>query len=157
MSKVGAKVAAFKYSEPRISVSLAPSRRAAACIVLACFATLAVVAATPVHVAVRALVLAWTGVASIASLRRVAWLRGRRGVRAFRVEGGAALEVEDGEGRVVPGEVRPGSFVAPWLTIVRWRPAGSRFTRGIVVLPDMLHAETFRALRVVLRWMPPPR
>lgn len=71
-----------------------------------------------------------------------------RGSHAVRVEG-ASITVDGIEGRIVAG-----SFVAPWLTIVRWRPRGARFARTLPVLPDAVDAEAFRALRVVLRWAP---
>ena len=152
-----AKAATFKYSEPRISLVLAASRRATGCIVVACLATAVLIAATPLPLAVRVPALAWAGVAAIRALRCVARHQGRRGVRALRIDGGRAVEVDDGEGRTVAGEVRSGSFVAPWLTIVRWRPEGARFSRSIVLLPDMVDAEGFRGLRVALRWIPAPR
>ena len=152
-----AKAAGFKYSEARVSLVLAPSARAAACIVLACLATAGLIAATPLSLVVRVPALAWTAFAAIRALRRIAWHRGKQGVRGLRIDGGALIEVDDGEGRVIAGEVRSGSFVAPWLTIVRWQPEGSRLRRSIVLLPDMVEAESFRALRVVLRWTPAPR
>jgi len=71
-------------------------------------------------------------------------------VRRLRVESGR-VEVEDGEGRVRTGELRPGSFVAPWLTIVRWRPEGARFDRALPLVPGMAEARALRRLRVVLR------
>ena len=74
-----------------------------------------------------------------------AFARARR-TRTVRLDG-RRIQVDS-----VPGEVIDGSFVAPWLTIVHWRPLGSRLTRTLLVLPDMLDAESFRALRVVLRW-----
>jgi len=43
-------------------------------------------------------------------------------------------------------------FVAPWLTIVRWRPPGARFDRTVMVLPGMLTDDCFRRLRVLLRF-----
>ena len=49
------------------------------------------------------------------------------------------------------GTVRDGSFVAPWLTIVRWRRTGTRFDRTLLLLPDMLGKEDFRQLRVILK------
>ena len=52
----------------------------------------------------------------------------------------------------VAGVVRPGSFAAPWLAIVRWRPAGAWVDRTLPVLPDMLPGDAFRHLRVLLRW-----
>lgn len=44
------------------------------------------------------------------------------------------------------------SFVAPYLTILNVQVVGWRFTRHIVILPDRMDAETFRQLRVWLRW-----
>ena len=52
------------------------------------------------------------------------------------------------------GVLEPGSFVAPWLTIVRWRPAGARFDRTLLVSPDRLPASDFRHLRVIVRNAP---
>jgi len=72
----------------------------------------------------------------------------QRAAHAVRVDG-ASITVDGIEGRIVAG-----SFVAPWLTIVRWRPQGARFTRTLPVLPDAIDAATFRALRVILRWAP---
>ena len=68
----------------------------------------------------------------------------------MHVLGGRSIVVDG-----VAGEIVAGSFVAPWLTIVHWRAASSRLVRTVVVLPDMLDAATFRALRVILRWAPP--
>ena len=48
--------------------------------------------------------------------------------------------------------VRPGSFVAPWLTVVRWRPAGGRLDRTLVLLPDAAGSREMRNIRVILRW-----
>ena len=67
-----------------------------------------------------------------------------------------SLEVDPGPGRrwasSAPACLRDGSFVAPWLTIVRWRPEGARFDRTFLVVPGMLEREDFRRLRVLLRW-----
>ena len=62
------------------------------------------------------------------------------------------VEVEFPDGRLVAGRLADGSFVAPWLTIVRWVPEGARFSRAIVVVPDAVEAQAFRRLRILLRW-----
>jgi len=49
------------------------------------------------------------------------------------------------------GEVRDGSFVLPWLTIVRWRPEGAWFDRSVLLVPAMGSAEALRKIRVLLR------
>jgi hypothetical protein len=55
-------------------------------------------------------------------------------------------------GRLHLGAVQPRCFVAPWLTVVRWRPEGARFDRTFIVLPDMADGDAFRRVRVLLKW-----
>lgn len=87
---------------------------------------------------------AWCALAFVHALAR-------HGVRrVVHVLGGRSIVVDG-----IAGEIVAGSFVAPWLTIVHWRPAASGLVNTVVVLPDMLDAATFRALRVILRWAPP--
>lgn len=107
-------------------------------------ATLALLAFMPGAPAPRILAATWVACAALHALRRRA--------RAVRFDPDGAIEVQDAAGQWRTGEVREGSFVAPWLTIVRWRPGGARFDASIVLLPDMLPAEDFRRVRVWLRW-----
>ena len=62
------------------------------------------------------------------------------------------LDVLRRDGTWRSGRVRAGSFVAPWLTIVRWRPDGTRRDHTVLLLPDMAADDALRRLRVVLRW-----
>lgn len=55
-------------------------------------------------------------------------------------------------GEWTSGSVRGGSFVAPWLVLLRWRPQGARLDRVIAILPGMAPAEALRKIRVILRW-----
>ena len=71
--------------------------------------------------------------------------------RALRLRLERQLDVLDSRGWVA-GEVRDGSFVMPWLTIVRWRPAGARLDRTLLLLPGMAPAHDLRKIRVILRW-----
>lgn len=53
------------------------------------------------------------------------------------------------------GQVVEGSFVAPYLTVVRYRMAGApRFgmDKAVLILPDSIDRELFRMLRVRLKW-----
>ena len=108
------------------------------------------VALTPGPLAAR--ILAATGVACAAleAVHSRALLRGPRAARHLRIDSGS-VEIEDGAGCLRAGTLRPGSFVAPWLTIVRWRPEGARFDRTLPLLPGMAEAQALRRLRVVLR------
>jgi len=38
------------------------------------------------------------------------------------------------------------------MTSIVWRPDGARWSRAILVVPDMLPADEFRRLRVMLRY-----
>ena len=148
---MGAASPGVKYSDEAVSIRLSPSRMGAAMMVAAASATLGVIAATPIHDGVRILAATWVACGMLEALHSRARLRGRRGVRALHVRG-ESIEVENALGERIPGRVRAGSFVAPWLTIVRWRPEGARFDRTVPILPGMLPAEDFRRLRVLLRW-----
>lgn len=137
---MGTKAANHKYSGA-IEVSLRPTRIVPACIAAATLATLALLAATPLRV--DAAILLATAVACLACPA----LRAARTARQLGIERGGAVRVDG-----VAGELRDGSFVAPWLTLVRWRRAGARCDRTVLVVPDMLPPDDFRALRVLLRW-----
>ena len=132
-----------KYSE-RVEAFLAPSRRARAAIAAAVVATSALACATPLTPSARALAacaIAWSALRALRAVARPA---------SLRIDGTGEIAVDGAAGYVVAG-----SFVAPWLTAVRWRPAGAWRDRGLLVLPDMLGAEDFRRLRVLLRLAPP--
>jgi toxin CptA len=108
-------------------------------------ATLALVIFVPFPDAVRALAFAW--------VIALAWhAHGRlSGVRALRLDCDRAIAVRDRIGWRT-GRLRNGSFVAPWLTIIRWRPDGARLDRTLVILPDMIQATAMRKIRVIVRW-----
>ena len=95
--------------------------------------------------------LAWIGAETLDAYRTVALRAGSRGVCDLVLRG-KAIDVRCGDGSLREGELRDGSFVAPFLTIVRWRPRHARFDRSIVILPDMLERDAFRRLRVALKW-----
>lgn len=115
-------------------------------------ATIALAVVTPMPWTVRAWVAAAVACAALEAVQRVARRRGARGVRAIRVSGSRDIELRFAGDRWIAGTVRDGSFVAPWLTIVLWRPDGAWIDRAVVILPDMVGAEEFRRLRVLLRW-----
>ena len=117
---------------------------AASLLALAAVATLAVVAVLPWPLALRGFLS--LGVVALA-------LRALRSLFAVRllIVAGDAVRVTSRDGSRREGRLEPGSFVAPWLTLVRWRPAGARFDRTVLVIPGMAHPEALRRLRVRLR------
>ena len=73
-------------------------------------------------------------------------------IRMLRIDERRAIEVVDHAGRWRRGTVRDGSFVLPWLVVVRWRPQGAWLDRTLLLLPAMAPAESMRKIRVLLRF-----
>lgn len=140
-----------QYSDASVAFGIHASHAAGAWIALCALATAILVALTPGPLAARIAAITWVACAALEAIHSRALLRGARGARRIGITAGA-VEVEGGDGRVRSGALRPGSFVAPWLTIVRWRPDGAWFDRTVPLLPGMLDEEAFRRLRVVLRF-----
>ncbi|HET6266010.1 MAG TPA: protein YgfX [Usitatibacter sp.] len=130
----------IKYSGA-LEATLGRSRRVRAFIAVACTATWALVAAMPLRLDA-SIVLA-TAMACLA-------------VDAWRRSGDARRLVLDGDGAIAvdgrAGQLLDGGFVSPWFATIHWRPAGARFTRTLLVAPDMLPPDVFRELRVILRY-----
>ena len=129
-----------KYSEG-VDVLLARSPRVEGFCACAAVASAVLVAVLPIAIELRAAALAWIGLFALAALRSA------RAARVVRIDLERMVEVEG-----VAGRVRDGSFVAPWLVVVRWRPERAWRDRSLLVAPDMLGADDFRRLRVLLRW-----
>lgn len=84
-------------------------------------------------------------------LRRTAWLIAPSAVAAFRFEDGAVL-LDTRAGKQFTATLLANSLVTPYLTVLNVLPQGARLFRSVLVLPDSLDAESFRRLRVYLRW-----
>jgi hypothetical protein len=148
---LGTRRGGFKYSEA-VEATVAPSSAVATGLLAACAATLGVLLATPWDAELRLALALLAGVAFADALRVVAWRRGPRAVAHFRVALDRTVRVRDASGREREGVLRDPGFVAPWLTIVRWRPDSAWLDRTFLVVPGMLEAEAFRRLRVLLRY-----
>jgi toxin CptA len=155
-----ASIETFKYSGEtapadlawRVAIAPGPSRRVAAWITGVAAAALAAILAAAVPPVAKAVLAAILACAAVRAARRDAWQEGAGAVRRFRADLPGRVEVEFFDGRLVAGRLEVGSFVAPWLTLVRWRPDGARLCRTLLVAPDAVDAGEFRRLRVLLRW-----
>ncbi len=137
---------------PAVIVEFTPSRTLGVAIGLMTFATLVVLLTLPLpawqHCALVVTLLAW----AVRAFRRHALRRGSPACTGLRLAPNRLVAVRTGDGRLTAGHVRSSTFVAPWLTTVVWRPDGARWSRSILIVPDMLPAEDFRRLRVMLRY-----
>ena len=137
---------------PSVHVVLSPSRIAGAGIGVLAAATIALTIVLPVQplhqMAMIVAVVAWAAWAfQVDALRR-----GRFAVTEVRLAPDLMLLVCMGDGRLVAGQMRASTYTGAWVTTIVWRPDGRRWARALLVLPDMLPAEDFRRLRVMLRY-----
>lgn len=84
-------------------------------------------------------------------LRREAWLSAPSAGVALMLEGDQIVLTTRG-GEQLVGQILRDSLVTPYLTVLNILPEGARFTRSVVILPDSLDTESFRQLRVRLKW-----
>jgi toxin CptA len=144
-----------------IDIILKPSRQLAVLLVIAHVAAVAVVWSLELplwmHIGLKLTIAASLGLA----LLKNGWFGYGRAAVALRIEPAGksgepdAIEVRLRNGKTVRGCVVDGSFVAPYLTVVRYRAAGARrfsMDKSILILPDSLDREIFRMLRVRLKW-----
>jgi toxin CptA len=133
-----------------LTVSLNPSRTLATILVAAHAASGILLVLLPLP-----LWLKFAGVAIVLAaawhyVRHYALLITPNAVRELRLLSDGKIDILRGDwqsARLV-GE----QFVHPLLTIVRCRAENRRSSTAIVILPDMLDAESFRMLRVRLKW-----
>jgi len=134
-----------------VVIAPGPSRRAQGWILAVVTAGLAATLAAGIPPLAKVAIVVVLALAAVRDARRHAWQEGPGAVSRFTVYLSGRMEVELAEGRRLDGRLAEGSFVAPWLTIVRWRPDGARLDRTILVAPDAVEAGDFRRLRILLR------
>jgi toxin CptA len=71
---------------------------------------------------------------------------------ALRLDADCRCEFQTRAGAWHEAALLGSSFVAPYLTVLNLKPAESRMVKHLVILPDAVHAEDFRRLRVWLKW-----
>lgn len=134
-----------------VRVALGRSRCAGAAVVLAFTATAALVAWLPWPSWVRALLVLALGVYAIALVRAWATRSAKHAVIAIAVGIDRRITLTERGGKRVEGLVNVDSYVGAVLTTIVVCVPGRRRPRSIAILPDMLPAEDFRRLRVLLR------
>jgi hypothetical protein len=87
--------------------------------------------------------------------RAYAWRAGRHAIAAIRLHDNRTMELEQRSGNRVACRVLDSTVAGPWLTVIHACPVGERplpwRMRTVLIVPDMLGAEEFRKLRVLLR------
>jgi toxin CptA len=136
----------------RLRVQLGPSRWLAATVIVAHGAALAAaVAGLPAPAA--AIVAAGLAASVIEHVRR-ALHRSPLAVAGLELDAGGGVAIAGPASGWSPARLVDAAVPVPWLAVVSLRDALGR-RRTAVVLPDSLAPESFRRLRVWLRWQPP--
>jgi hypothetical protein len=120
-------------------------------ICVACLATCALVAWLPGPAALRGVSVIGIGAYAILTLRHWATRSASRAIIGVELDADRAVRLIERTGRHIEGMVQPDSYVGAWLTTLVVRPDGKRRLRTLAILPDMLPAEDFRRLRLLLR------
>ena len=101
----------------------------------------------------------WTRVALVVLLLasllhylwRNAWLSAPSSVVTLLLDGDRMV-LTSRSGEQVAGKVMPDSLITPLLTVLNVLPQDAYLARSVIILPDSLDAESFRQLRVCLKW-----
>lgn len=114
--------------------------------------TAGIVLALPLPLWAQAGLIVVLAVWSTVWFQRVALRVGRFAVTEIRVAANRLIAVRYGAQPLVAGHVRCASYVGLHVTTIVWRPDGARWSRTVLILPDMLPEDHFRQLRVLLRY-----
>ena len=137
---------------PPVRVVLASSLRALILITLLATGTCCVIAMLPLDPMLVALAMLVVVIWAVDRINVVAFRQGRRAVCRFELRGDLTVIVVTGDGTASAGRVRRDTYVGARLSTLVWRPFGRWRSRAILLLPDMLPAQDFRRLRVLLRY-----
>ncbi|HWZ70308.1 MAG TPA: protein YgfX [Casimicrobiaceae bacterium] len=136
---------------PALRISLGPSRSAAALICVAYLTTAMLVAWLPGAAALRGALVIAIGAYAIKTMRHAATRSASRAIIGIELDADRAVRLTERTGLCIEGVVQPDSYVGALLTTLVVRPEGKRRLRTIAILPDMLPADDFRRLRLLLR------
>jgi hypothetical protein len=134
-----------------IRVALGPSRIAGAAVLLAFMATAALVAWMPWPHLLRAVIVLALGAYAMAVNRNWVARSAKHAVVALVVDIDRRITLTEASGARIEGIVQADSYVGATLTTIVVRLPARRLLRAIAILPDMLPADDFRRLRVLLR------
>jgi hypothetical protein len=140
-------------SRPPLRIQFNASRLAAACVCVAGLASALLLAWLPGHALARTCGVIAIGVFSLRLLRSWAARSAPASAASIEVSPDGHIAVTTRAGRRIEGAIRAETYVGAGLTSIVWRPEGSRFSRSIAIVSDMLPSEDFRRLRVLLRFL----
>ena len=85
------------------------------------------------------------------SLRRDAWIFASPSSTVLTLENEGVVRLVR-NGKMLEGRVLPDSAVLSYLVVLNIAPKDGYLTQSVIILPDSLDTESFRQLRVQLKW-----
>lgn len=85
-------------------------------------------------------------------LWRKAWLHAPSSCIALALEEKGGVVLTTRNGNRLDGKIMRDSLVTPYLAVLNILPQDARLTHSVVILADSLDEESFRQLRVWLKW-----
>jgi toxin CptA len=135
-----------------LRVTLKPSRFLAAVLVAAHAAAAVTLLPLALPAWVKLLIALCIAGSLCHALWRHAWLRSAVSVTAIELHEGGAAGVEMRDGGCREARVLRTTYVSAALCVVNLQIPGAVFARHAIVVSDNVDAESFRRLRVWLRW-----
>jgi hypothetical protein len=105
----------------------------------------------PGTAALRGALVIGIGAHAILTMRHWATRSASRAILGVELDSDRTVRLTERTGRRIDGMVQPDSYVGSLLTTLVVRPDGKRRLRTVAILPDMLPADDFRRLRLLLR------
>ena len=134
-----------------LRLELKPSRYLSAVFSMAHAAAASVLLPVELCWSIKVIVFAAIAASFAHTLECHARLRSRRAILALDVDKNEAL-VHTREGKCERASILGTSYVSPALTVLNLRLENRNLRRHVIIVPDNVHAEVFRRLRVWLRW-----
>ncbi|QOJ08495.1 protein YgfX [Nitrosomonas sp. H1_AOB3] len=135
-----------------LSIQLQPSSRLAVLLSLAHCTAAGVFWPLALPVVVKLIITLLLAGSLYYYLRRYAWLTSPRSIVALHLTGRNSCRMKAHADEYIDTVVDTSTFVAPYMTVLCLRKERTKHYYTVVILPDSIDANSFRRLRVWLRW-----
>lgn len=139
-----------------LRLTLKPSRHLSVLLALLHLAALGSLLPLDLPLWLRLIAACAVALSAVAGIRRHAFLSSSRSVRELTLAADGSVEAVSAGRSRFPAAVSLKSTVFLWLVVLLLDASGSRRLLPVVILPDSLQADEFRALRSWLRWKVKP-
>jgi hypothetical protein len=135
-----------------LRITLRASRRLAAILVAVHVAAGVTCIPLDIPLEIKLAISAAIAVSLVHALRRYALLRGRAALVALELRAERQADAQTRDGAWHHACILGTSYVSASLTVLNLKFDDRLVARHLIIVPDMLDIEDFRALRVILRW-----